>query len=353
MSDTSVATAGSQGIPPIPATVSPLRVVIPGGEGQLGRILARCFSARGHFVTTLSRAIGRVRPHESKENGAAWRSIGWDGKSIGAWAEALEHTDVLINLAERTVNCRYSAKNQDQILRSRVDSTRVLGRAIQKISGAPRVWLNASTATIYRHSFDREMDEAFGELGGNEPGVPDTWRFSVSVAQQWEGSFFRSPPVPHTRKICLRTAMVMAAEAGGVFEAVLRFARMGLGGGWGSGRQYMSWIHEADFVRAVEFLIEREEISGAVNLAAANPLPNEEFMSTLRKAWGIRIGLPAKEWMLELGAFCFRTETELLLKSWRVVPGVVRRHGFTFLFPTWAEAADDLVWRWRTRCELV
>jgi NAD dependent epimerase/dehydratase family enzyme len=123
------------------------------------------------------------------------------------------------------------------------------------MSGGPRVWLNASTATIYRHSLDREMDEAAGELGGHEPGAPGTWGFSIAVARQWEESFFRSPQVPRTRKICLRTAMVMAAESGGVFEAVLRLVGMGLGGAWGSGRQYMSWIHEADFARAVEFLI--------------------------------------------------------------------------------------------------
>jgi NAD dependent epimerase/dehydratase family enzyme len=162
------------------ASVRPLHIVIPGGEGHLGRILASYLSARGHAVTTLSRSTRAVG--SSEETSAAWKSLRWDGKSPGDWGEALEHADVLINLAGRTVNCRYNAKNRDEILRSRVDSTRILGQAIQKMSHGPRVWLNASTATIYRHSFDREMDEANGETGGNEADAPASWRFSIDVA---------------------------------------------------------------------------------------------------------------------------------------------------------------------------
>jgi uncharacterized protein (TIGR01777 family) len=260
----------------------------------------------------------------------------------------LEHADVLINLSGRSVDCRYTPANRAAILQSRVQSTAILGKAIESLAHPPRLWLNASTATIYRHSFDRDMDEATGELGGNEPGAPDSWRFSIDVARQWERSFF-APHTPHTRKVALRSAMVMSVEPGGVFEVLIRLVRSGLGGTWGSGRQYMSWIHEEDFLRAVEFLIQQEQIAGAVNLAAPGPLPNEQFLARLRKAWGTNIGLPAAEWMLEIGAFFLRTETELLLKSRRVVPGVLLDYGFEFSFPQWTEAASDLVRRWRRK----
>ncbi len=214
---------------------------------------------------------------------------------------------------------------------------------------APRAWLNASTATIYRHSYDREMDEATGEIGGAEPDAPFGWRFSLQVAQQWEEAFFSSR-TPNTRKVAMRTAMVMSSSASGIFEVLVRLVRTGMGGAWGSGRQYMSWIHEEDFLRAVEFLIQREDISGVVNLAAPVPLPNKDFMASLRAAWGVRLGLPAREWMLAVGAFFFRTETELLLKSRRVVPGILHQNGFEFCYPQWPSAARDLVSRWRNRC---
>jgi uncharacterized protein (TIGR01777 family) len=254
----------------------------------------------------------------------------------------------VINLAGRSVDCRYTADNRADILRSRVESTAILGKAIQSLRFPPRLWLNASTATIYRHSFDREMDEATGELGGNEPDTPTSWRFSIDVARRWEHSFFASD-TPGTRKIALRSAMIMSVEAGGVFEVLIRLVRNWLGGTWSSGRQYMSWIHEEDFLRAVEFLVGREDIAGIVNLAAPGPLPNEQFLSHLRNAWGTSIGLPAREWMLEVGAFFLRTETELLLKSRRVIPGVLLKEGFEFRFPQWPEAADDLVRRWRMK----
>jgi uncharacterized protein len=338
MSDISIATVTC---PPLPSARSlfPLRIVIPGGEGHLGRLLARRFSTAGHTVTTLSR-----QPQPSPGDKTPWAKIPWDGKELGAWITALENADVVINLSGRSVDCRYHAKNREEILQSRVASTAILAKAIQSLGGPPRLWLNASTATIYRHAYDRDMDEHSGELGGGEPDVPSAWRFSIAVARQWEDTFFASE-APSTRKVAMRAAMVMSAEPGGVFPVVSRLVRLGLGGAWGDGRQYMSWIHELDFCRAVEFLIEHDEISGAVNLAAPNPLPNQEFMAELREAWGIPIGLPATAWMLSVGAFLMRTETELLLKSRRVVPAVLCEHGFKFCFPQWAEAARDLVER--------
>ena len=336
---------------PITTPTHPLRIIIPGGEGHLGRLVARRFSSQGHLVTTLTRSPRQsptTAQRQASEKPNAWQTAVWDGKSLGSWVELLEHADILINLAGRSVHCRYTARNRAAILQSRVESTTILGKAIESLKFPPSLWLNSSTATIYRHSFDRDMDEATGELGGNEPDAPETWRFSTDVARQWERSFFASN-APGTRKIALRSAMVMSVEPGGVFEVLLRLVRSRLGGAWGSGLQFMSWIHEEDFLRAVEFLLGREEISGVVNLASPGPLPNEQFLSQLRNAWGTSIGLPATAWMLEIAAFCLRTETELLLKSRRVVPGVLQNHGFEFLFPQWQDAAKDLVWRWRTK----
>jgi uncharacterized protein len=317
----------------------PLRIVIPGGEGHLGGILKRHFSANGHSVTTLTR---RSRPEPS--------AIQWDGQKLGDWVDALDGADVLINLAGRSVDCRYNARNRHDILRSRVGSTAVLGDAIARAAKPPRIWLNASTATIYRHSFNRNMDEATGEFGGDEADAPSSWRFSIEVARQWEQAFF-SAKTPRTRKVAMRAAMVMSRERGGIFDVLHRQARVGLAGSWGSGRQYMSWIHGTDFARAVEFLIERENLTGAVNLAAPLPLPNSEFLSVLRCACGARLGLRSTEWMLKIGAFVLRTETELLLKSRRVVPGILLENGFEFLFPAWPEAARDLVQKFRAREE--
>lgn len=351
MSDITVVTVVPSGIPQI-RPVSSLRIVIPGGEGHLGRLLARRFSSLGHSVTTLTRNprsyAASTTQRKQANNPKSWKTANWDGRSLGPWAETLEHADVVVNLAGRSVDCRYTEENRAEILRSRVESTAVLAKAIQAMKSPPRLWLNASTATIYRHTFERDMDESTGELGGNEPDAPASWRFSIDVAREWERSFFASA-TPGTRKIAMRSAMVMSSEAGGVFEALVRLVRTGLGGPWGSGRQYMSWIHEEDFFRAVEFLIAREGITGVVNLAAPRPLPNEEFLSELRNAWGIGFGLPATEWMLTAGAFVLRTETELLLKSRRVVPGVLQKNGFAFRFPEWPEAARDLVERWKAK----
>jgi uncharacterized protein (TIGR01777 family) len=208
------------------------------------------------------------------------------------------------------------------------------------------LWINASTATIYRHSLDREMDEATGELGGGELGVPDTWRFSIEVASRWEKAFFAAN-TPRTRKIALRCAMVMSAEQGGTFDFLLRLVRFGLGGTCASGKQFVSWIHEDDFVRALDYLVEHEELEGPVNVASPNPLPNEDFMRVLRRSWGTQVGLPGAKWMLEMGAFFLRTETELILKSRRVVPGLLLTSGFEFQFPEWRRAAADLLQRWR------
>jgi uncharacterized protein (TIGR01777 family) len=272
--------------------------------------------------------------------------VGWDGRTPGDWIADLEQSDVCINLAGRSVDCRYTAANRRAIIDSRMESTRLLNEVVASLLHAPRLWVNASTATIYRHALDRAMSEADGELGGNEPGAPDTWNFSIDVAKGWEEAFF-STPTPRTRKVAIRSAMTFSADRGGVFDVFLSLVRYGLGGRQGPGTQFVSWIHEADFVRAIDLLIACEGIDGVVNLAAPNPLPNSDFMRALRDAWGIRAGLPAARWMIEIGTFLMRTESELVLKSRRVVPGRLLDAGFQFLFAEWADAARDLVARWR------
>jgi uncharacterized protein (TIGR01777 family) len=312
-----------------------MKIVIPGGSGQVGTILARAFHARGDEVTVLSRNPGK----------ALWRVAPWDAETRGHWAQHIDGADVVINLAGRSVNCRYDRANREAIMQSRVASTRVIGQAIREAARPPRVWLQASTATIYAHRYDAPNDEN-GILGGPEPDAPSAWRFSVDVARAWEMAL-TAAATPNTRKVAMRSAIVMSPDRGGAFDVLLALVRRGLGGKAGNGRQFVSWIHDDDFVRAVDWLIDHEELDGAINLAAPQPLPNAEFMRELRRAWGARFGLPAAKWMLAIGALMMRTETELLLKSRRVVPGVLQRSGFQFNFPEWPEAARDLVKRWR------
>jgi uncharacterized protein (TIGR01777 family) len=313
-----------------------MKIVIPGGSGQVGRVVARHFHSQGHVVTVLSRDPRR----------APWRVVSWDGVSPGDWISDVAQSDVCINLAGRSVNCRYTAANRRTIYESRIHSTRLLNQVIASLNPAPRLWINASTATIYRHALDRAMNEADGELGGNEPGAPDTWNFSIDVAKSWEEAFF-STPTRLTRKVAMRSALTLSPDRGGVFDVLSGLVRHGLGGSQGHGTQFVSWIHETDFVRAVDLLIACEQLTGVVNLAAPNPLSNGEFMRALRQAWGIRIGLPSPEWLIEVGTWLMRTESELVLKSRRVVPGRLLAAGFQFLFPEWPSAARDLVARWR------
>lgn len=317
------------------ALPAPARVVLIGGSGQVGRLLARHFQVLGSDVCVVARTTFS----------SPWRVTAWDARHLGPWVEQLEGADVVINLAGRSVNCRYHRWNRREILQSRVRSTELLGQAIGTLPNPPRLWLNASTATIYRHSLDREMDET-GELGGAEKEIPDEWRFSTDVAKRWEEAFFTAD-TPATRKIALRSAMTMSPDRGGVFDMLSRLVRWHLGGRAGSGQQYVSWTHERDFARAVDFLIANENIEGVVNVSSPNPLLNSEFMDKLRQAWGVSHGLAANNRMLELGAFFLRTETELILKSRRVVPGRLLKHGFHFDFPNWDEASKDLVKRWR------
>jgi len=305
------------------------RMILAGGSGFLGRVLAAHFKKCGYEITVLART-----PKATCED---IRTVSWDACTPGDWARELEGAAVVINLTGRSVNCRYNAHNRREIMESRIDSTRVIGGAIAKCKTPPPVWLNASTATIYKHNFGPAWGEA-GEIAGT-PEAKD--EFSIEVATAWERAF-NETQTPRTRKVALRAAMVLGTGGNSVFPALHRLTRCGLGGRMGNGRQYVSWIHENDFCRAIEWLIARDDFSGPVNICAPNPLTNAEMMKIFREVCGVPVGLPAAEWMLEIGAFFLRTETELLIKSRRVAPKRLVESGFTFEFPFMRAAVEEL-----------
>lgn len=309
------------------------KVVLAGGSGFLGAALGRWLSERGYDVVVLSRHLKPL---------AHGRCVHWDGETLGAWADELEGAAALINLAGRSVNCRYHARNRRLIMDSRILSTRVLGQAVAGCATPPRVWLNSSTATIYKHTYG----DAHGEDGEIAATREANDAFSIQVARAWEEEFAQAE-CPQTRKIVLRAAMVLDAVPGTVYEVLRRLARFGLGGKMGDGKQFLSWIHADDFCRAMQWLIETPSATGIYNIAAPNPLTNADAMRLFRRAVRMQIGLPAKRWMLEIGAFLLRTETELIIKSRRVVPTRLLAEGFAFEFPTLASAITSLETRRR------
>jgi uncharacterized protein len=317
-----------------------MKIVIAGGTGQIGAVLCRAFADSKDEVVVLTR-----KPVAHSD----CRCVYWDGKTLCGWTQELEDADVVINLAGRSVNCRYGKENRREILESRVDSVRAIRQALEKAKRPPRVWLQAATATIYAHRFDAPNDEFTGIIGGNEPNAPDTWNFSIDVAKAWESTVTEPGPLPNTRIVLMRSAMTMSPDRGGIFAHLLGVVRFGIGGPTAGGRQFVSWIHEYDFVRAVRYLIDNENLSGVVNICSSNPLPNSEFMRELRRAWGAKIAFPTPRWMLEIGTFLMRTESELVLKSRRVVPARLLQHGFKFEFPYWLDAATELCARYRAR----
>jgi len=330
-----------------------MRILIPGGSGQVGTLLARHLYAAGNEVTIPSR-------HPNAHPEQSWRTLKWDGLNPGPWATEIDRSDAIIHLSGRSVNCRYNPKNRQEIFDSRTKPTLLLGQLIAASPTPPKIWMNASTSTIYRNALDRPQDEFTGELGDlpgqrgtHEPAnLPETWSFSIDVAHRWEEAL-AAIPTPQTRKIRLRSSMVMSPDAGGVFSVFSKLARLGLGGTQGSGKQFVSWMHDLDYCRATDLLLAQPEITdetnGIVNMTAPEPMPNREFMQTLRQAWHQPIGLPATRWMLEIGALAMRTETELILKSRQVTPAVLLKHGFEFAFPHWPTAAPDLVARLKAK----
>ncbi|MFC6223968.1 TIGR01777 family oxidoreductase [Hymenobacter artigasi] len=299
------------------------KLVIAGGNGFLGQHLARYFEPLGFRVVVLARGAG-AGPDYAR----------WDGRTLGPWVAELEGAAALVNLAGRTVDCRYTAANKRAIIASRTESTRVLGAAVAACAVPPRVWLNSSTATIYA--------DTPGELPANTEAAGIIGEgFSVEVARAWEEAF-AACPAPATRKVALRTAIVLGRD-GGAFPVMARLARWGLGSPQGNGRQWMSWLHITDFCRAVQFLLNEPTAAGAFNLCAPQPLPNRDFMALLRQELRPWLQLPQPEWLLEVGAFVLRTETELIFKSRKVYPQRMLESGFTFGFPTCEMAVRDLL----------
>ncbi|HEY0029519.1 MAG TPA: TIGR01777 family oxidoreductase [Bacteroidia bacterium] len=300
------------------------KLILAGGTGFLGQAIVDRFNSNGTEIIVLTRGGDR------KDKNI--RYIHWDGKTLDKWAAELEGTDVLVNLTGKSVDCRYTEKNKAEIISSRVNATKVLGDAISKTKNPPKVWMNAASATIYRYSEDTPMDEGQGETGSG---------FSVDVCKQWEDAF-NAATTPTTRKIALRISMVLGKQ-GGVIPVLSKLVKVGLGGKMGSGKQFISWIHIDDFLNSIEWLIEHQQDSGPYNMASPEPISNKEFMRIMRGTLHRKIGLPATKWMLEIGAFFIRTETELILKSRRVVPGKLLKEGFMFKYGTAKAALTNLL----------
>jgi len=280
------------------------KIVIAGGTGFVGQYLNKKFTAEGYEVILISRNKNHV---------------GWD--NISLMTEALENADMLINLAGKSVDCRYNQKNKKEIFDSRIDTTRRLGEAINSCKNPPPLWINSSTATIYRHAEDRPMTESTGEIGTG---------FSVNVATNWEKTFF-SFTLPQTRQVALRMAIVLG-NTGGVIKPLQNLVRFGLGGKQGSGKQMFSWIHMEDLYRVITFVQQHNELSGVLNTAAPNPVTNKIFMQQLRTGMGAWFGFPAPVWLLKIGAVLIKTETELILKSRWVIPERLLAAGFQFQY---------------------
>jgi len=287
------------------------KIIIAGGTGFLGQCLIEHWKNTDTQIYVLSR-----QHHEDHDN---VHYLKWDAKNLGYWAKYFEAADVVINLNGKSVDCRYTTINKQLIYDTRVNATEILGRAIQQCKEAPKLWINAASATIYRHSEDKDMDEEIGELGTG---------FSVDVCRKWETSF-NSFELPSTRKVIFRIGIVMG-ESGGPLIPLLNLAKIGFGGRQGSGKQYFSWLHTSDFVRAFDFIIKRKDLSGIFNLTGPEPITNSEMMHQIRKLVDRPFGLPMPAWLLEIGAFFIRTETELILKSRKVVPKRLLDEGFEF-----------------------
>lgn len=308
-----------------------MKIVIAGGTGFLGEKLVEHWLQQKHDVVVLAR-----------KGQSQARLVHWDGRNDGEWMSEIDGADVVVNLAGRSVSCRYTPENLKEMMDSRILSTEAIGRAIAKAQKPPQVWLQMSTATIYAHTYANANDEFTGVIGGQEPDVPAYWKYSIAIAQNWENAL-NNAATPKTRKVALRTAMVMGRAKHSAFGILRKLASLGLGGAIGDGKQYMSWMHEDDFASAMDFLIEHQELSGAVNICSPEPIPQREFMHHLRQALGMPIGLPAAKWMVKIGAVFMRTDTELLFKSRKVVPKRLLDAGFRLRFAKWADASKDLV----------
>lgn len=300
------------------------KIVIAGGTGFLGKMLSEHFANLNYEVVVLSRSEHKPAANISH--------VKWDGETLADWTNELEGAYALINLCGKSVDCRYTESNKSKIYDTRLNSTKILGKAVDACENPPKVWINSSSATIYRHAEDRDMDEETGEIGTG---------FSVDVCKKWESTFFDCAS-QGPRKVALRVAIVIGKD-GGALQPLKSLTKIGFGGRQGSGDQYFSWIHEMDFINAVNFVLDNEELSGVYNVSSPNPVKNSQFMGALRKALKVPFGMPMPKWMLEMGALIIRTETELILKSRRVVPQKLLEKGYKFQFDNLENALANLV----------
>jgi uncharacterized protein (TIGR01777 family) len=299
------------------------KLVIAAGTGFLGQVLVNHFKDKFEEIVILTRGKSQTI------NGIKY--VNWNARTFSGWEKELENASVLINLAGKSVDCRYTKENKKEILLSRIESTKILNKAVLNCQNPPKHWLNSSTSTIYRFSLDKQMDEIDGEIGND---------FSINVALSWEKAFFKTE-TPNTLKTALRTSIVLGKN-GGAFIPLKTLAKMGFGGKQGSGNQFVSWIHEEDFASAVDFIIEKE-ITGVINVVSPTPIRNNDFMERLRKSIGFPFGIPLNKFFLEIGSFLIRTETELVLKSRNVIPKQLLENGFRFKFGNIDKAFKDLI----------
>jgi uncharacterized protein (TIGR01777 family) len=300
------------------------KIILAGGNGYLGNILANYYKDLAKEVIVLSRKSAPL-------NGNI-KTVIWNGIDEGEWEEVLEGAELFVNLCGKNVNCRYTEKNKAEIISSRVNPTMLLARAIAKLSKPPELWINITSATIYRHAEDRPQDEDAGDIG---------YGFSIDVCKIWEQTFFETN-TPSTRKIALRMGIVLG-RSDGAFPRLLNLVKFGLGGKQGDGEQYVSWVHEQDAAKCTEWLIQHKELKGVINCTAPEPVKNVDLMRSIRNAYGIPLGLPSPAWLLELGAKVIGTETELILKSRWVLPKRLTDSGYQFLFRRIDYAVKDIL----------
>ena len=302
------------------------KIIIAGGTGFLGQLLSQSFEKDGYDVVLLSRRSS-LRPSYGK-------IVVWNAKTIGPWKEELEHAKALINLTGRSIDCRHTASNRIDILDSRINSTRVLGEAMSSCSNPPAVWFNASSMALY------------GQCIGNEPAHNENSPihnkgFLEEVTVAWENEFFKFK-IEGVRQVALRISFVLG-QSSGAFPLLNRLARMGLGGAQGSGDQWMSWLHENDWVAIVRFLCLQDQIEGAINLCSPSPVTNFQFMKGLREVVApFGLGLPAPSFGVRLGCALFGSAPELALQSRRVVSVILEEQNFQFQYPSLRDAFRSL-----------
>ena len=315
-----------------------MKIVIPGGTGSLGRLLVESDFSKKHDLVVLSR--GGAQSSQA-------RMVPWNGCTLGEWAREIDGADVVINLSGQSVKCLYTEKKLKTLKNSRINPTQVIGQAIRQAQKPPALWIQMSSAAIYAHRFDAPNDEETGRIG-ESPDIPVVWKNIVQLVRDWEEALY-APQTEYTRKVAVRCGVVMDLNPGGAFDIFAKLSRLGLGGPIAGGKQMVSWVHKSDFVSAIDFILQNDAIKGPVNLCSPHPISQGEFMKTLRETIGVKFGLPSAKWMIELSSYFIGIDSELSLKSRYVIPKVLMDHKYSFQFPDWKKAAEDLYSQWKAK----